>query len=166
MFPVWFIKKAWAACGETRVTVLQFLSWISNRDRAFFFSPETISKVDDIKIIKGRDIKGKSVLFCFLYPFIFLSLPSFLHFLPFYMAWRRPKSLVKSRRNNGVVVEFFNTIFISPDINVYTIRLRIIRYQSILTSQKVRSDWIAMLFVFFVLVFLKDTAKRDQLFSK
>ena len=35
----------------------------------------------------SRYKKGESVLFLFLYPFIFLSLPSFLYFLPSYMAW-------------------------------------------------------------------------------
>ena len=44
----------------------------------FLFSPETISKGDDIKI------KGKSVLYSFFCTaFIFPSLPSFLHVLPF-----------------------------------------------------------------------------------
>ena len=38
------------------------------------------AKGDDIKI------KGKSVLFSFVYPFLCLSLSSFLYFLPFYMA--------------------------------------------------------------------------------
>ena len=33
-------------------------------------------------------LKEKSVLFFFLYPFIFLSLASFRYFLPVYFAWR------------------------------------------------------------------------------
>ena len=50
-----------------------------------------ISKREDI------NFKGKSVLFPFFYPFIFLSLPSCLYFLPVYMALKRPESLVKLR---------------------------------------------------------------------
>ena len=54
--------------------------------------------------------------FCFLYPFIFLSLPSFLcFFFARYMAWRRPESLVKSRFG----FQFFSTIFINPGIYIY-----------------------------------------------
>ena len=58
--------------------------------RAFFTPKVTIYK-----------LKGKSVLFFFLYPFIFLSLPSFLYFLPVYLAWRPSASLVQSRSNKG-----------------------------------------------------------------
>ena len=62
----------------------------------FMKTVETISKVDDIKV------KGKSLFFSLLYLFIFLSLNSFLYFLPVDLAWRRPKGLVKSRLNKGV----------------------------------------------------------------
>ena len=54
----------------------------SRPKRAFFFSPETISKVDDIKIKS----KVRAFQVSFLYPFIFLSLSSFLYFLPLYKA--------------------------------------------------------------------------------
>ena len=65
---------------------------------------------NDAKELKSRPkraiskLKGKSVLFSFLYlyPFIFLSLPSFVYFSPVVVAWRRPKSLMKSRLNKGV----------------------------------------------------------------
>ena len=39
------------------------------------------------RAFSSRYKKGESVLFLFLYPFVFLSLPSFLNFLPSYMAW-------------------------------------------------------------------------------
>ena len=54
-----------------------------------------LSKGDNTKI------KGKVGPFFFHYPFIFLSLPSFLYILPVCMAWRRPKRLLKSRQNKG-----------------------------------------------------------------
>ena len=54
------------------------------------FSPETISKVDDIKI--------KRKVSPFFLP-LFPSLPSFVYFLPVSMAWRKRKSSVKSRLN-------------------------------------------------------------------
>ena len=57
---------------------------ISRPNREFFFSRQKSPKVTIFKL------KGKSVLFFFLYPFIFRSLPSFLYFLPVYMAWRGP----------------------------------------------------------------------------
>ena len=67
-------------------TVLQ----ISRPNRAFFFSPETISIGDDIKL-KGTLVYLLSfILFFFLHSFIFLLLLCFLYFLPYYMVWRRP----------------------------------------------------------------------------
>ena len=55
-------------------------------------------------VLKGDNIniKRKVSLFFLTLPFIFLSLLSFLYFLPVYLAWRRPKSLVKLRWNKGV----------------------------------------------------------------
>ena len=98
-----------------------------------------------------KNLKGKSVLFSFLYSFIFLSLPSFLYFLPVYMAWRKTKSLVKSRCG----VEFFSTISINPDIyisigyilNMQRLLIIIIILCKVETTQKLL---IAKLPVFFL----------------
>ena len=59
---------------------------LNSRPKRAFFSRQKLSPKSTTS-----KLKGKSVLFSFLYPFIFLSLPSFLYFLPVYMAWRRPK---------------------------------------------------------------------------
>ena len=82
-------------------------NWYRVLSGRFFFSPDTISKGDDIKI------KRKSVLFSFFWTFILFSLPSFLYFLPVYMAWKRPKSLVKSKCNWYLVLN--RRFFFLPD---------------------------------------------------
>ena len=69
----------------------------------------------------GDNIKIKRKVSPFLLPlpFIFLSLPLFLYFLPIYMAWRLAKRWVKSRWNKGDGAKFFITIFINPDISAF-----------------------------------------------
>ena len=70
-----------------------------------------------------KNLKGRSVLFSFLWPFILLSLPSFPYFLPVYMAWKPPKSLVKSmciwyRALSGRFFFSLETIFKGDDIKI------------------------------------------------
>ena len=61
------------------------------------------SKGDDIKI------KRKSVLFSFFYPFVFLSLPSCLR------VWRNQGEI------KVIGVEPFTTVFINPDMYIFSI---------------------------------------------
>ena len=88
------------------------LKW---RPKLAFFSRQKLSPKSTIS-----KLKGESVLFSFLYPFIFLSLPSFFYFLPVYLAGERPKSLWNQGEIRVFGVEFFSNIFINPDI--YLIR--------------------------------------------
>ena len=93
---------------------LYFLPVYKTHLAGVFFSPETISKRDDIKIKK---ISLLSVFFSFLYPFMLLSLPSCLYFLPVYKAWKWPESLVKPRWNWYHVLRrrFFSQVKFSPE---------------------------------------------------
>ena len=71
------------------------------------------------------NLKEKSILFLLLQSFIFLSLSSFLYFLSFYMACRRPKRVAKSRW-----IEFFGTVF----INSYLYKITFYEFSSRATN--------------------------------
>ena len=60
-------------------------------------------------------LKGKSVFFA-LHSSIFLSLLSFHYFFLFYMAWRSPLRVMKSKWNTGDTAQIIDTIFINSVI--------------------------------------------------
>ena len=68
-------------------------NWYHALSRRFFLARNYLQRG------RYKNWKHSQSFFSFLYPFILLSLPSCLYFLPVYMAWKRPESLVKSRWN-------------------------------------------------------------------
>ena len=90
----------------------------SRPKRAFFFSPETISKVDDIKIKS----KVRAFQVSFLYPFIFLSLSSFLYFLPLYKALKF--SEIKVQLNSRPKQAFFSRPKLSPKSTISKLKAK------------------------------------------
>ena len=91
-FP-YFCPFTWLGSG-LKVKVKSRWNWYrALSGRLFFFSAETISKGDNIKI------KRKVSPCFFLLPVYLPCIAVLSPFLSVYIAWKRPKSLVKSRWN-------------------------------------------------------------------
>ena len=104
------------------------------------------SKCNSYRISSGRKVtieklNGKSVLFSFVCTFIFLSLPSliyiyiYIYFLPVYMAWKRAKSLVKSKCNWYQVSSgrFFSRQKLSPKVNIEKLKGKSVLFSFVCT---------------------------------